>query len=149
LQTHTVGQNFSVESESTSLCLKTQIANRAKNIEDKGNGTDPHKGLKDLLPVPDREKIMRYIYGSRTDWGGLSVSFTWGQNATHSALLRVLLESLFAFEHFVRCRGHLEVNEAQLRYLVYVDRGIMVSLCGSESRHLGDQPWCRQYQLID
>jgi hypothetical protein len=76
-----VGKNFSVESESTALCLKAQIANREKNIEDTGNGTDPHKGLKDLLPVPDREKMLRYIYGSRTDWGGLSVSFTWGQNA--------------------------------------------------------------------
>jgi hypothetical protein len=53
-----VGKNFSVESESTALCLKAQIANREKNIEDTGNGTDPHKGLKDLLPVPDREKMV-------------------------------------------------------------------------------------------
>jgi hypothetical protein len=76
-----IGEKFSVESETTSLCLKTQIANKAKNLATNGNGTDPHKGLKDLLPVPDREKIMRYIYASRTDWGALSVSFTWGQNA--------------------------------------------------------------------
>ena len=77
-----IGQNVVVESDICKLCLKTQIANKEKNIiAAKGSGTDPHKGLKDVLPTPERKKIMRYIYGRRTDWGPLSVSFTWGQNA--------------------------------------------------------------------
>jgi hypothetical protein len=76
-----VGKKFKVESESTILCMKTQKANKEKNISEKSNGTDPHKGLKDMLPVPDREKLLSYIYANRTDWGSLSVSFTWGQNA--------------------------------------------------------------------
>jgi hypothetical protein len=46
-----IGKKFSVESESALLSLKTQIADRARNIAANGNGTAPHKGLKDLLPV--------------------------------------------------------------------------------------------------
>jgi hypothetical protein len=75
-----VGREFEIESEDTTLCLKTQKANLQENLL-VGNGTVPHKGLKDVLPEPDRELIMRHVYGSRIDWGPLSVSFTWGQNA--------------------------------------------------------------------
>jgi hypothetical protein len=76
-----VGQKFKVESESTMLCMKTQKADKERNLAAKSNGTDPHKGLKDLLPLPERVKLLKYIYGNRKDWGSLSVSFTWGQNA--------------------------------------------------------------------
>ena len=44
------------------------------------NGSDPHKGLKDILPLSEKLLIMRYIYRSRNDWGEASVNFAWGQN---------------------------------------------------------------------
>jgi hypothetical protein len=44
-------------------------------------GTDPHKGLKDLMPLTDKLSILRYIHHARADWGSLATSFTWGNNA--------------------------------------------------------------------
>jgi hypothetical protein len=53
-----IGKKFLIESESVTLYLKTQIANKVMNMAAIGNGTDPNKGLKDLHPQPDREKIL-------------------------------------------------------------------------------------------
>jgi hypothetical protein len=43
-------------------------------------GSDPHLGLKDILPDEARLLMMRYIYGVRHDWGPASLCFTWGMN---------------------------------------------------------------------
>jgi len=43
-------------------------------------GSDPHLGLKDILPDEARLRMMRHIYGKRHDWGPASISFTWGMN---------------------------------------------------------------------
>jgi hypothetical protein len=43
-------------------------------------GSDPHKGLKDILPVASKILMMEHIYRARNDWGPASVNFTWGQN---------------------------------------------------------------------
>jgi hypothetical protein len=77
---HVGADRFVVENAIVLICLKTQIANRSKTLEEKGNGSDPHKGLKDVLPEFEREILMRHVYSNRNDWGPLSVSFTWGQN---------------------------------------------------------------------
>jgi hypothetical protein len=45
------------------------------------SGTDPHKGLKDLLPESDKRTLLRYIYGVRNDSESLGMSFNWGKNA--------------------------------------------------------------------
>jgi hypothetical protein len=55
-------------------------------------GSDPHKGLKDLIPVEDRLKILRHIHEKVKKWGSLSVSNTWGnmaalRGATNRALV--------------------------------------------------------------
>jgi hypothetical protein len=55
-------------------------------------GSDPFKGLKDLMPVDDRLKIMRHIHKNVRKWGSLSVSNAWGnmaalRGATNRALL--------------------------------------------------------------
>jgi hypothetical protein len=34
----------------------------AKKLEEKGNGSDPHKGLKDVLPGVKREITMQHVY---------------------------------------------------------------------------------------
>jgi hypothetical protein len=44
-------------------------------------GVDPHRGLKDVLSLPVRLRILNYIYSERTaDWGPAAVNFTWGLN---------------------------------------------------------------------
>jgi hypothetical protein len=43
-------------------------------------GSDPHYGLKDILPENDKVLIMSHIYRNRNDWGPASVNFTWGTN---------------------------------------------------------------------
>ena len=43
-------------------------------------GGDPHKGLKDVLPLPVRLRILQHIYRERSDWGAAAVNFTWGLN---------------------------------------------------------------------
>jgi hypothetical protein len=44
-------------------------------------GTDPHKGLKDILKESDRERMSHWILDHRLDWGSLGTSFAWGNNA--------------------------------------------------------------------
>jgi hypothetical protein len=63
---HIGADRFEVENETVLLCLKTQIANRAKKLEEKSNGSDPNKGLKDVLPEFEREILMRHVYGNGT-----------------------------------------------------------------------------------
>ena len=43
-------------------------------------GSDPHKGLKDILPELSRLRFMQHIYRERRDWGPAAVNFTWGHN---------------------------------------------------------------------
>lgn len=74
------GSGFLVENAVVKLALDTN-KERQKNMETIRPGTDPHKGLKDVLPTSDRILIMDHIYGQRGDWGPASISFTWGNNA--------------------------------------------------------------------
>jgi hypothetical protein len=61
------GEGFKVESDSVTL-------EGQKNAANADPGADPHKGLKDVLPVSDRLTMMDYIYGDRADWGPASVT---------------------------------------------------------------------------
>jgi hypothetical protein len=45
------------------------------------SGTDPHKGLKDLFPDADKQKLLHFIYENRKDSEALAMSFNWGKNA--------------------------------------------------------------------
>jgi hypothetical protein len=75
------GSGFQVENDVVSLAIETNLE-RQKLTNNANPGQDPHKGLKDVLPIPDRLEMMDHIYGKRTgDWGPASVSFTWGNNA--------------------------------------------------------------------
>ena len=74
------GAGFQVESDAVTLAIESNLE-RQKNSENTNPGADPHRGLKDVLPVSDRLKMMDYIYRDRLDWGPASVSFTWGNNA--------------------------------------------------------------------
>jgi hypothetical protein len=75
------GGGFRVASDTVNLAIESNLE-RQKNIASNANpGADPHKGLKDVLAVSDRLKMMDHIYGTRHDWGPASVSFTWGNNA--------------------------------------------------------------------
>jgi len=63
-------------------------------------GTDPHLGLKDILPEADRIRMMEHIYRSRRDWGAASVNFTWGINgAVRGASNRKLVLSDLNLSH--------------------------------------------------
>ena len=42
-------------------------------------GSDPHKGLKDIIPENDLLRAMRYIY-TDNQWGPLAIHFLYGQN---------------------------------------------------------------------
>jgi hypothetical protein len=44
-------------------------------------GSDPHKGLKYLMSVDDKLKNICYIHKYRNDWGSLSTSWCWGNQA--------------------------------------------------------------------
>jgi hypothetical protein len=66
--------------------VKAAIEQQQENWTNRGSlmhlGSDPHKGLKDLMPLADKLKIGRSIHnGSRGDWGSLGMSFSWGCNA--------------------------------------------------------------------
>jgi hypothetical protein len=54
-------------------------------------GSDPHLGLKDILPQSDQVRIMNYIYRMRHDWGPASVNWTWGMNAAIRGASQLLM----------------------------------------------------------
>jgi hypothetical protein len=76
--------------EDVPLVVKNSVVDRAirdqqigwKSRQHEVNaGSDPHKGLKDLMSVEDKLKIIRFIHKHRNDWGSLSVSWCWGNQA--------------------------------------------------------------------
>ena len=76
-------EGFKVDSPTVKHCVTVQQALFKSGATCSGKaGTDPHRGLKDFLPEPDRRKLIKHIYDVRQqDWGPCSMSFTWGQQA--------------------------------------------------------------------
>ena len=75
-----VAPDFNVKSHRVNEALEAQIAYHI-SVGGTGNpGSDPQKGLKDNMPLADKIRIMRYIYGHRKDWGPCAVNMTWGNN---------------------------------------------------------------------
>ena len=72
---------FVVRTDIVETALKTQKAFNKSSGGTANLGSDPHKGLKDILPENSRIRFMRHIYRNRRDWGPASVNFTWGHNA--------------------------------------------------------------------
>jgi hypothetical protein len=74
------GPTFTIRSN----VVKASIAQQQQNWKNRGSimhlGSDPHKGLKDLMPLADKLIVARNIHG-RADWGSLGMSFSWGCNA--------------------------------------------------------------------
>jgi hypothetical protein len=71
---------FSCSSPLVEQALRTQkVFNRSSGGTGRP-GTDPHQGLKDILPASEKVRMMEYIYRCRSDWGPASVNFTWGIN---------------------------------------------------------------------
>jgi hypothetical protein len=64
--------------------LKAAIAQQEENWKNGGSimhlGSDPHKGLKDLMLLGDKLLVARNIQGC-ADWVSLGMSFSWGCNA--------------------------------------------------------------------
>lgn len=75
-----VGEGFLVSSPIVEEALLAQKVHQSAVGGVANAGTDPHKGLKDILPLSDKLLIMIYIYASREDWGPAGVNFCWGQN---------------------------------------------------------------------
>ena len=73
--------DFKVKSSAVMKAMEAQRAYNA-SVGGTGNpGSDPQKGLKDNLSIPDRIRIMKYVYAHRADdWGPCSVSLNWGNN---------------------------------------------------------------------
>ena len=69
-----LGKGFVVRSALTDTAQEAQILNNKSSGGTANPGGDPHKGLKDNLPVPERIKIMKYVYKCRRDWGPCSVN---------------------------------------------------------------------------
>ena len=49
------------------------------NAKPANPGSDPHKGLKDILSVEECHQCMNFIYNDN-DWGALGIHFLYGQN---------------------------------------------------------------------
>jgi hypothetical protein len=44
-------------------------------------GIDPHKGLRDIMPVDEHRKLITYMWKSRSDYADVLFCFTWACNA--------------------------------------------------------------------
>ena len=71
---------FNIESEAVLEALETQRINNEASGGTGRPGSDPHLGLKDIIPDSEKAKLIRYIYRNRLDWGAAAVNFTWGMN---------------------------------------------------------------------
>ena len=68
--------------------INKQQENR-KNDPTATRRTCPHKGLKDLMTLADKKKIVTHVLRNRGDWGSINTSFCWGnQAATRGASTR-------------------------------------------------------------
>jgi hypothetical protein len=63
--------NFTVENAIKAQQLQFQVSAQGINL-----GADPHKGLKDPMPQPDKKRIITYIYESCADWGPCGMCFS-------------------------------------------------------------------------
>ena len=72
--------DFVVDSPDVTRALETQKVLELSR-EPCNPGTDPHKGLKDMLLESEKVRLLRYVYRNRDDWGSAAISFTWGFNA--------------------------------------------------------------------
>ena len=80
--------NFVEETpEDIHLVIQNAVAQRAKRDQNTSwkirehqvnAGGDPREGLKDLIPVEDRLKILRHVHEHVRKWGSLGVSTAWG-----------------------------------------------------------------------
>jgi hypothetical protein len=96
------GGGFMVCNPQIQAAVNQQQENRL-NMPTSKLGTDPHKGLKDLLSENDKVKIVNNIWRDRTiDWGSLLTSFLWGNQAgVQGASSRIfLLSDLFTSRGF-------------------------------------------------
>jgi hypothetical protein len=93
---------FNVENPTRELKVKSIAVEAAlreqqdfhRNNSTIHSGTDPHKGLKHLLPKSDKRTPQCYIYGVRNDSESLGMSFNWGKNAGYVELLHVVVDML-------------------------------------------------------
>jgi hypothetical protein len=75
------GPEFIVKNTHVKECISIQQDYHKAGANDRHAGSDPHKGLKDLMPEEDLRKIVTHMHQYRHDWGSLAMSFTWGTNA--------------------------------------------------------------------
>jgi hypothetical protein len=82
--------------------------------------SDPHKGLKDLMPLADKIMIARNIHsGGCGDWGSLGMSFSWGCNAS----VQGALSQKFVYADLnLSCGFGPEKEGPRSRYLMLVLR---------------------------
>jgi hypothetical protein len=104
--------------------VKAAIEQQQENWKNYGSlmhlGSDPHKGLKDLMPLADKLKNGQSIHdGSWGDWGSLGMSFSWGCNAG--------------------------VQGASSRKFVYADLNLS---CGFGPEKEGPRSWCLMLVLL-
>jgi hypothetical protein len=96
------GGGFMVCNPQIQAAVNQQQENRL-NMPSSKLGTDPHKGLKDLLSENDKIKIVNNIWRDRTrDWGSLLTSFLWGNQAgvRGASSRKFLLSDLFTSRGF-------------------------------------------------
>jgi hypothetical protein len=72
------GPSFRVKNDVTIRAYKKQKEEWVVRSAEVHAGTDPHKGLRDLMSDKDQEKICNNIYRHINDWDSLITSWTLG-----------------------------------------------------------------------
>jgi hypothetical protein len=73
-------EDFSVENPVVNACIDVQQEMFLSN--DNTTDKDPHKDLKDVLPMSSRLALMTHVYEHRhNDWAQAALCLTYGQNA--------------------------------------------------------------------
>jgi hypothetical protein len=78
---HPNGPSFTVKNGETERGIQKQKEDWITRSADVHGGTDPHKGLRDLMSEEDQEKLVDNIFNYRNDWSPLITSWCLGTQA--------------------------------------------------------------------
>jgi hypothetical protein len=96
------------------------VLQKVFNVENGGTanpGSDPHKGLKDILPESSQLTYMRHIYGERDDWRSSGLNFTLGMQGA----IRTASVTKFTYSNLNMSHGFgPEQSGANSRALLFV-----------------------------
>jgi hypothetical protein len=60
---------FTVKNAVMTASINIRVINCSSGVISHKTGTDPLTGIKDLIPISDKLKVMKFVHKEQDDWG--------------------------------------------------------------------------------